>query len=182
MGSAVPLRTDYDGETVRRLARASDDANQTRRLLALAIIYDGGKRSDAAALGGVRLQVIRDWVLRFNTSGSASLIDRKAPGQSSKFNDDQREALAGLVEDGPIPAIHGVVRWRLRDLAQWIWEEFEILLDETTVGRELKAQGFRKISARPRHHAQNGLTIVDFKKTFPPNWKRSAKASRPVPT
>ena len=164
MGSAVPLRTDYDGETVPRLTRASDDANQTRRLLALAIIYDGGKRSDAAALGGVRLQVIRDWVLRFNTSGSAGLIDRKAPGQSSKFNDDQREALARLVEDGPIPAIHGVVRWRLRDLAHWIWEEFEILLDETTVGRELKAQGFRKISARPRHHAQNGLTIDDFKK------------------
>ena len=83
MGSAVPLRTDYDGETVPRLTRASDDANQTRRLLALAIIYDGGKRSDAAALGGVRLQVIRDWVLRFNTSGYAGLIDRKAPGQSS---------------------------------------------------------------------------------------------------
>ena len=87
-GSAVPLRTDYDGGTVRRLARASDDANQTRRLLALAIIYHGGKRSDAAALGGVGLPVIRDWVLRFNNSGTAGLIDRKAPGQSPKLNDD----------------------------------------------------------------------------------------------
>ena len=96
MGAAIPLRTDYDGETVRRLARASGDANQTRRLLALAIIYDGGKRSDAAALGGVGLQVIRDWVLRFNTSSPAGLIDRKAPNRlpviSQVKSKEQRES------------------------------------------------------------------------------------------
>ena len=182
MGSSIPLRSDYDGVTLRRLAKASGDANQTRRLLALAEIYDGGARTDAARIGNVGLQVIRDWVLRFNNSGPAGLIDRKAPGQSPKLNDDQREALARLVEDGPIPAIHGVVRWRLRDLAHWIWEEFRISLDETTVGRELKALGFRKITARPRHYAQNELAIYDFKKTSPPNWKRSAKAYRSIPT
>ncbi len=75
-----------------------------------------------------------------------------------------------------------MVRWCLRDLAHWIWEEFHISLDETTVGRELKALGFRKISARPRHYAQNELAIDDFKKASPPNWKRSAKAYRPIPT
>ena len=182
MGSSIPLRSDYEGVRVRRLARASSDANQTRRLLALAIIYDGGKRSDAAALGGVGLQVIRDWVLRFNMSGPEGLIDRKARGPLPKLNDDQRETLARLVETGPIPAIHGVVRWRLRDLAQWIWEEFRISLDETTVGRELKALGFRKISARPRHYAQNELAIDDFKKASLPNWKKSATRSRPIPT
>ena len=48
-----------------------------------------------------------------------------------------------------------MVRWRLKDLVEWIWEEFHIALDETTVGRELKALGFAKISARPRHYAQN---------------------------
>ena len=182
MGAAVPLRTDYDGDMVRQLARASYDANQTRRLLALATIYDGGKRSDAAQTGGVGLQVIRDWVLRFNTDGPQGLIDRKAPGPLPKLNDGQREALARLVEAGPIPAIHGVVRWRLRDLAHWIWEEFHISLDETTVGRELKALGFRKITARPRHHAQNELVIDDFKKASRPHWKRSARACRSIPT
>lgn len=75
------------------------------------------------------------------------------------------------MESGPIPAIHGVVLWRLKDLAQWIFEAFRITLDETTVGRELKALGFRKISARPRHYAQNELAIEDFKKVFPPNWR-----------
>jgi len=92
------------------------------------------------------------------------------PIQPPKLNCDQRQALARLVEDEPIPAIHGVVRWRLRDLAQWIWEEFGISLDETTVGRELKALGFVKILARPRHLGQNEFAIEDFKKTSPPNW------------
>ncbi|MCH8998795.1 MAG: IS630 family transposase [Proteobacteria bacterium] len=167
MGAAIALRGDFDGPGLRRLAKATKDAGQSRRLLALAEIYDGGARSDAARIGGVGLQVIRDWVLRFNAGGANELIDRKAPGQPPKLDDAQRQALARLVEDGPIPAAHGVVRWRLKDLAQWILEEFRISLDETTVGRELKALGFAKISARPRHTAQNEWAIEDFKKNFP---------------
>ena len=89
-------------------------------------------------------------MLRFNERGPGGLINGKAPGKPPKLNDDQRRALARIVEDGPIPAIHGVVRWRRKDLARWIWEEFAISLDETTVGRELKGLGFAKISARPR--------------------------------
>lgn len=181
MGSAVPLRTDYDGVRLRRLSKASSDANQTRRLLALAVIYDGGKRSDAASLGGVGLQVIRDWVLRFNAHGPDGLIDGKARGQTPKLDGAQRLTLARLVDDGPIPAVHGVVRWRLRDLAQWIFEEFGITLDETTVGRTLKAMGYRKLSARPRHYAQNELALEDFKKPSRPSWRRSARRSRPAP-
>ncbi len=181
MVAAIALRGDFDGPGLRRLAKATKDAGQSRRLLALAEIYDGGARSDAARIGGVGLQVIRDWVLRFNAGGANELIDRKAPGQPPKLDDAQRQALARLVEDGPISATHGVVRWRLKDLAQWILEEFRISLDETTVGRELKALGFVKISARPRHHAQNALVIEDFKKTFPPRWRRSEPRSRPIP-
>ncbi len=181
MGSAIALREDFDSTDLRRLARTTKDAGQSRRLLALAEIYDGGRRTGAARIGGVGLQVVRDWVLRFNAGGPGGLIDGKAWGQPPKLNHDQRQALARLVEDGPIPAIHGVVRWRLRDLAQWIWEEFRISLDETTVGRELKALGFVKISARPRHQGQNEFAIEDFKKTFPSNWQKSGPHSRLTP-
>jgi len=182
MCSAIALRDDFEGQGLRRLAKASKDAGQSRRLLALAEIYDGGRRTDAARIGDVGLQIIRDWVLRFNMEGPAGLIDRKAPGRSPKLNDAQRQALAEMVEQGPIPAIHGVVRWRLKDLSQWIWEEFRISMDKTTVGRELKALGFVKITARPRHHAQNEFAIEDFKKTSPPRWRKSATASRLIPT
>ncbi len=110
--------------------------------------------------------------------GPDGLVNSKPPGAPSKLNDDHRCALAQVVEAGPIPAIHGVVRWRRKDLARWIWEAFGISLDETTVGRELKALGFAKISARPRHYAQNELAIEAFKKTSPPNWRRSGRGSR----
>lgn len=181
MAAAIGLRSDFDGRAVRGFAKATKDAAQGRRLLALAEICDGGSRSDAARIGGVGLQTIRDWVLRFNARGPAGLIDGKAPGNAAKLDDAQREALADIVERGPIPAIHGVVRWRLADLAQWIWEEFGISLSETTVGRELKALGYRKIPARPRHYAQNELAIEDFKKDFRPSWRQSVTGCRPAP-
>ena len=83
-----------------------------------------------------------------------------------------------MVERGPIPAIHGVVRWRLIDLVQWLHEEFAVSLDETTVGRELKKLGYVKLTARPRHHAQNEYALEAFKKgASQPNWQKSEQPS-----
>ena len=97
------------------------------------------------------LQVVRDWVLRFNAHGPEGLIDRKAPGQPSRLNDEHRAALVAMVENGPIPAVHGVVRWRIIDLCQWLWEDYEVTVSKQTLSRELRAMGYRKLSARPRH-------------------------------
>src|ERR1700692_2136251 len=90
---------------------------------------------------------------------------------------------AASIESGPIPAIHGVVRWRIVDLRQWIFEEFRVVISEQTLSRVLRKMGYRKLSARPRHHAQAEGAIEDFKKVFPSAWKRSAarRASLPTP-
>jgi len=126
MAAPIPLRADVGGDDLRAYAKRTRDATQARRLVALAAIYDGGSRGDAARIGGVGLQIVRDWVLRFNAAGPDGLIDRKAPGAEPRLNDDQRRALVAMVEQGPIPAVHGIVRWRLADLAQWVWEAFRI--------------------------------------------------------
>jgi transposase len=178
MAAAVRLRSDFDGAALRRLARESRDAKQVRRLLALADIYEGGTRSEAARVGDVTLQIVRDWVVRFNADGPAGLVDRKPPGLRPMLNADQRRALAEIVEAGPIPAAHGVVRWRLIDLAQWVWDEFALSISKQTLSRELRALGYRKLSARPRHHAQDAEAAPAFKKSFPPSWQRSGRASR----
>ena len=148
MRQPIPLRPDYDATRLRKIARESEDADQVRRLLALAVIYEGGSRTEAAEVGGVTLQVVRDWVLRFNAHGPEGLIDRKAPGQPSRLNDEHRAALAAMVENSPIPAVHEVVRWRIIDLCQWLWEGYEISVSKQTLSRELRAMGYRKISAR----------------------------------
>jgi transposase len=171
----VPLRTDFDANALRAIARTAKDGPQARRLLALAAIYDGATRTEAARIGGVTLQIIRDWVVKFNAHGPAGLINRKPPGQPSKLTDAHRAALQAIVEQGPIPAIHGVVRWRLVDLIQWLWEELRISISKQTLSRELRAMNYRKLSARPRHHAKNEAAVAAFKKTSPPVWRQSRK-------
>jgi len=168
----VPLRTDFDAHALRVIARQTKDGPQARRLLALAAIYDGATRTEAARIGGVTRQIVRDWVVKFNAHGPDGLIDRKAPGQPSKLTDAHRAAhraaLVARVDAGPIPAVHGVVRWRLIDLIQWLWEEFRISIAKQTLSRELRALNYRKLSARPRHHAKSEVAIAAFKKTSPP--------------
>src|SRR6202140_2584761 len=124
MAAAVRVRGDYEAAQIRALAKRSGNAAQTRRLLALAAIYDGGSRTEAARIGGVGLQTVRDWVLAFNAEGPPGLVNGKAPGNAPLLNAQQRQALLQIVESGPIPGVHGGVRWRAIDLAQWVLEEF----------------------------------------------------------
>jgi transposase len=164
MAAAIALRADYESTQLRELARQSEDADQVRRLLALALVYDGGSRSAGARAGGVGLQTFRDWVLRFNAKGPAGLVDGKAAGQVPRLDRAQRGELAQLVEDGPILGVHGVVRWRLSDLAAWVMEKYRTSISEQTLSRYLREMGYRKLSARPRHHAQNREAVAEFKK------------------
>ncbi len=182
MSVPIPLRRDFSASRLRSLAKKTKDGPQARRLLTLAAIYDGATRTEAAKIGGVGLQIIRDWVVRFNARGPDGLIDGKSTGQPSKLNDVQRQAIARIIESGPIPAIHGVVRWRLIDLAQWIYEEFRIAIAKQTLSRELRAMGYRKLSARPRHHAQAVGAVEDFKKTSPRAWMQSRTSRRSTAT
>ncbi len=172
MAAPIPLRSDFDAAQMRKLARGSRDPAQIRRFLALAEIYDGGSRSDAARRGGVGLQIVRDWVLWFNAAGPDGLVSGKAPGAPSLLSDHQRQALRQVVEDGPIPAVRGVVRWRLIDLAQWLFDALRVSISKQTLSRELRRMGFRKLAARPRHHAQDAEAAAAFKKAFPPSWTK----------
>jgi transposase len=175
MAAPIALRGDYDAKVLRGLARTAGDPGQVRRLLALAAVYDGGPRSAAAEIGGVGLQTVRDWVLGFNAEGPAGLETGKAPGNKPILGERQRTALRRIVEEGPIPAVHGVVRWRIVDLIQWVWEEFRLSVSKQTMSKELRGMGFRKLSARPRHHAKDEAAAAAFKKTSPRTWCRSRR-------
>src|ERR671938_1160801 len=128
----VPLRTDFNAAALRTIARQTKDGPQARRLLALAALYEGATRTEAARIGGVTVQIVRDWVVKFNAHGPEGLVNRKPPGQPSKLTDAHRAALAARVDAGPIPAVHGAVRWRLIDLIQWVWEGFRPSISKQT--------------------------------------------------
>src|SRR6202042_1443905 len=92
MAAAIGLRDDYDAGALRAAAKRSKDGSQAGRQRALAAISAGPPRPEAAKIGGVGLQVVRDWVMKFNADGPEGLIDRKAPGQPPRLNDGSRGA------------------------------------------------------------------------------------------
>ena len=168
MASAVSLRGDYSAAELRRLAAASRNANQSRRLLSLAAVVDGMNRTEAARVGGMDRQTLRDWVHRFNEHGPEGLLDGWSKGPVPRLSAEQRAEIAQLVETGPDRAEHGVVRWRRIDLRRVIVERFGVTYHERTIGKLLKTLGFSHISAHPRHPAQDQRTIEAFKKTSLP--------------
>lgn len=160
-------RTDFSAEELRREARRTREANQTRRLLGLAAILEGASRSEAARLSGMDRQTLADWVHRYNAEGVKGLRDRPRMGRKPLLNGDQLAELDQIVETPPDPAADGVVRWRCSDLKTLIAQRFEIEISEGSVGRILKERGFRKLSARPQHPEADTSAQEAFQQTSP---------------
>lgn len=167
MTAGVSLRTDFSAADLRRLATKAESAPQSRRLLSLAAILDGMSRTDAARIGGMDRQTLRDWVDRFNEAGVDGLKNDRRRGRPSALSAGQREALAAIVEAGPDLEKDGMVRWRRADVQRVIAERFSIRFCERYVGTVLKQLGFSHISARPVHPGQDAEVMEAFKKTSP---------------
>ena len=165
--AAIALKEGMSSEQFRSAAKATDNANQARRLLALAAIRDGMNRSEAARVGGMDRQTLCDWVHAFNDHGIDGLINATSPGRPCKLTAEQKAVIKALVEKGPDPDKDGVVRWRRIDLARIAKERFAVTVDEDTIGRVLRELGFSHISARPRHPEQKEDAIASFKKRSP---------------
>jgi transposase len=174
MPSALPLRTDYSPADLRRLAKKTKHNNQSRRLLSLAAVLDGMNRTDAARIGGMDRQTLRDWVHRFNDQGPDGLCDVHAGGVEPRLSAEKLAELAAIVEAGPDREKDGVVRWRRVDLQRVVKERFGVDYCERYIGTLLKKLGFSHISARPRHPAQNAEIVEAFKKKLPARVERTS--------
>jgi transposase len=167
MSVPIVLRTDYDSDQLRVLAKTCKDPRQVRRLLALAAVYDGMNRRDAARVGGMDRQTLRDWAHRFNEEGPAGLKNRAGAGRPRLLSDEQMAALSEIVETGPDLESDGVVRWRRIDLKRVIEERFGVIYSERSISDLLAALSFSHISGRPQHPKQEARVIEAFKKTSP---------------
>src|SRR5262249_32918744 len=165
MGQAIPVRTDYTAGEVRRFAQRAKDAAQARRLLAIAAVVDGATREEAATIGGMDRETLRDWVIRFNEQGADGLVNIPSPGVPPKLKARHKAFLARIVEEGPIPAIHGAVRWRACDLIMRLYEEFGLSVSDGTICPALNKVGVSHISAPPQAHQQNADALYPLTKT-----------------
>jgi transposase len=171
MGSTVKLRDDYSAVELRRLARVAKDVRQSGRLLSIAAVVDGMGRADAARIGGMDRQTLRDWVHRFNAAGPDGLLDQWSAGPPSRLSAEQQADLAAIVEKGPDRAVDGVVRWRRIDLKRIIRERFGVDYDTRYIGKLLHKLGFSHISASAASGA--GRT---YRRGVQKNWSRTLKA------
>lgn len=176
MSGAIRIEGDWTAAQLRRLAAASRHVGQSRRLLSLAAVLDGMSRAEAARIGGMDRQTLRDWVHRFNASGPDGLKDDWATDRPRKLDDAQLAELAAVVEAGPDLQRDGVVRWRRVDLKKLIADRFGVEYHERTIGKLLKHLGFSHISARPQHPGQKAETIEAFKKTSRARSPRTSRA------
>ena len=160
-------RRDLSAAELRRQAARSQDADATRRMLAIALVLDGHSRADAAAACGMDRRTLRDWVHRYNAEGIAGLSNRRAPGPTPRLSDGQEAELARWVEKGAEPERDGVVRWRCRDLRARIEHEVGVRFHERTVGELLAKLRFRRLSVRPRHPESDAAAREAFRGASP---------------
>jgi transposase len=156
-------RQDLSAAALRQAAARSRDANAARRMLAIALVLEGGSRTDAAATCGMDRQTLRDWVHRYNAEGLAGLVNRRAPGPTARLSAEQEVAVEHWVEQGPDLERDGVVRWRCRDLQECIRREFKVSLHERTVGKLLTKLRFRRLSVRPSHPESDPAAQAAFR-------------------
>ena len=179
MSGAVEItRLDLSSAELRKLAKKEKNPLVVRRMLAIALVLDGSDRKSAAEACGMDRQTLRDWVHRYNGEGMAGLGERRTSGHKSPLDAETRLAFAALVDQGPDPAVHGVVRWRRTDLQKELKLRFGIDVAERTVGGYLAQLGYRRLSVRPQHAEADPEAQEAFKKTSPRSLRKPSRKPR----
>jgi len=169
MGQPVAIiRTEHTAGALRGLATRSDDVDQARRLLAIAMILDGVSRADAARVAGMDRQTLRDWVHRYNQQGVDGLLSRKSPGAAGKLTEAQMSEVRQWVLDGPDPEIHKIIRWRCVDLCGEVERSFAVTVAKRTMVKWLRKWRFTRLQPRPYHPKKDAAAQEAFKKTSVP--------------
>ena len=152
MSAATPITwTAHTADELHALSRHCGDAKQASRARALAMIMEGASRTEAARAQGMELQILRDWVLRYNTEGFDGLADLPRGGSEGRLTDAQIAESGAWVEAGPELERDGVTRWRVQDIVRKIEEAFGVIYTESGARMMLRRAGFRFVSGRPVH-------------------------------
>jgi transposase len=149
-------RKELGAVELRRAAGRCRDARAACRMLALALVLEGGSREAAARAAGMDRQTLRDWVHRYNAEGLAGLRDRPRSGRRSRLTPEQGVDLQALIE-----------------------RRFAVRLHERTVGKLLHRLGFARLSVRPKHPKADEAAQAVFKKASP-RWCRRRCPSTPA--
>lgn len=141
MPPVLLVRNDYTPEGLEAVAASSKDKAQVRRLRAIAAVLKGISRREAAAIGGMQRQTLRDWVQRFNAEGPDGLVSRKPCGRPAKLSAGQKRELIAFLTSKAAKESYPVARWRLADVAVIVRDRYGVKLNEISLSRMLRSLG-----------------------------------------
>lgn len=142
MRAALYVRTDYTPEHLETLAASVADKAHARRLHAIRAVLQGASRREAATIGGMQRQTLRDWVQRFNAEGPDGLLSRKRSGRPAKLSPGQKLGLIAILTSPSAKQHYGVSCWRLADIASLVKQRYGVELNTISVSRMLRGLGF----------------------------------------
>ena len=162
--AGIVIRTDFEPCELRALAKSEKDARVVRRLLAIAGALEGLNRADAARVGGMDRQTLRDWVIRFNADGPEGLQDQWNGGRPARLNEVEQAELAEIILNGPDPEVDGISAYTLEDLAAISKERWAKPFHPASMSRVVRRLGFSRQKARPSHPKRDDNAAKAFKK------------------
>lgn len=167
--AALKIRKDRTPKALRNLAKTTDDARISRRVLAIANALDGMSREDAARSAGMDRQTLRDWVLRYNAHGLDGLADRWNGGRPPTFTPKEQAEIVEIVLAGPDIEASGLSAYTLEDLSHICEERFGKSMHPWSLGRLLKKLGLSRQKTRPIHPETDPIAAAVFKKRPAPS-------------
>jgi transposase len=174
----VSEREPGDIGKLELLIRAETKAKQRDRYRIALLALRGMKKADIAALLGVVMSTVEEWVYRYRDYGIAALTPRRQPGRSPTLPPEKHQAFKERLMAGPRPE-DGVCTIRGKDVIRILNDEFGVSYKPSGVYDLLQRLGFSCLRPRPRHEKNNTEAMEQFKASAP---LLSSKCVRPART
>ena len=136
--------SSYRKAVERRLktARHLGHLRQVIYLLAILAVMDGQSCAHVAVVLRVHEKTVAVWVRAFCCYELQGAPRRKPTGQRPKLTPTQKEALAMLLDEGPVKAGFSGACWRSPMIQQLIYDRFGVFYNVFYIAQWLKNLGF----------------------------------------
>lgn len=162
----TPIKSHHTRDELYKISKKEKNGRTRARILGIAAILEGKKRTEAAKIAGLNENVFRIWIKRYNEQGIDGLKSIKPPGRSKKTTADMRIAVKEKMLAGANYERDGLIRFRLSDIKDFLNKEYNVEYSQSGVWYMLKDLELSWISVRPKHPKTDDKKIEEFKEGF----------------
>ncbi|MBB1461660.1 MULTISPECIES: winged helix-turn-helix domain-containing protein [Pseudoalteromonas] len=144
------------------LSRKEPNARKRIRLLAVSLFFEGENRTNIAKRLNTARGSVNKWVSNYLNNGVTGLNNKPIKGRPAKLTLQQLNTLSDYVKQSASSSEGG--RLMGEDIAQYIYDQFNIRYHTDHIYKLLKKRGFSWITSRSKHPKQSKESQEAFKK------------------